>query len=808
MKFLCDNCKAKYQIGDDKVAGKTVRMKCRRCGFDIHVSASTTVAEETTAAPWPDASATMQGSMAIVTPELAASLGLRPATPAAPAAPSAVPSAPATPAAPAASGVAPTASGVAPTAPRAASPAAPSPAVPRAPLGAPRPPLGAAGASKPLIPRVVPAPKPLAAAPAPAPAPSAELPLPEWNEETGEEDSTAIMTYPVSAAVAAAQEATSGSSRPTTPATPAARALATPAVPAVRPTANTVPSARPLATTPRPAPAPAATPRPAGLGLPRPGVLPTRSLGAQGDAPRGSLSGALTAPAASAAPAPTPSPAARVVAEPAPPPELAPPPPAPAPAPAPAPPAIPSEGWYVGLGGSPFGPTSVTVLREKVRAGEISPESLVWRDGQGEWKPLRTFPGLLGDVVNSGNAVNAASLAGLAGASSAATPIPSGDEIETGPSDTEVLAKLSAPAPQSAPALEPPYSVSAFSSPLGRGSAATAVLTDIFPDRAGNPFAAPEPPPSDSAPRGAAPSAPLAPLPDPFAPPASVPAPLAPAPFAPQPDFSAGAPAPASMHAAPTPMKAPSVPDGSAGGFASGTGGVPIEVDEALIPKQRAPLHPLAYAFIAFAAVFGGVAAYVLLSKPPQQIVVVQAAPSGVAVVEAKGDKPPASAEVAVGEPTTDTTGAPIVRTGALPGTGGPRPKGSATGTAAPIDTSGFTSTIPGPSTAQPPPPSGAGGQLSSGEIQGVVAQNQAIVKRKCWQPALESRAANAPTNARVNGAITIGASGNVESASASGGERDFPGLSSCIASRMKGWKFPPSSSSTPVNVPFVFAGQ
>src|SRR5262249_51490287 len=38
MKFFCDNCKAKYQIGDDKIAGKVVRMKCRRCGYDIHVS--------------------------------------------------------------------------------------------------------------------------------------------------------------------------------------------------------------------------------------------------------------------------------------------------------------------------------------------------------------------------------------------------------------------------------------------------------------------------------------------------------------------------------------------------------------------------------------------------------------------------------------------------------------------------------------------------------------------------------------------------------------------------------------------------
>ena len=42
MKFVCDNCKAKYQIGDDKVAGKTLRMKCRRCGHMIQVAATVT----------------------------------------------------------------------------------------------------------------------------------------------------------------------------------------------------------------------------------------------------------------------------------------------------------------------------------------------------------------------------------------------------------------------------------------------------------------------------------------------------------------------------------------------------------------------------------------------------------------------------------------------------------------------------------------------------------------------------------------------------------------------------------------------
>jgi predicted Zn finger-like uncharacterized protein len=37
MKFLCRNCKAKYQIADDKVAGRTLRMTCQQCGENITV---------------------------------------------------------------------------------------------------------------------------------------------------------------------------------------------------------------------------------------------------------------------------------------------------------------------------------------------------------------------------------------------------------------------------------------------------------------------------------------------------------------------------------------------------------------------------------------------------------------------------------------------------------------------------------------------------------------------------------------------------------------------------------------------------
>lgn len=42
MKFFCEQCKAKYQIADEKVAGKTVRMKCRKCGHLIELRAEVT----------------------------------------------------------------------------------------------------------------------------------------------------------------------------------------------------------------------------------------------------------------------------------------------------------------------------------------------------------------------------------------------------------------------------------------------------------------------------------------------------------------------------------------------------------------------------------------------------------------------------------------------------------------------------------------------------------------------------------------------------------------------------------------------
>jgi hypothetical protein len=57
MKFLCRNCKAKYQIADEKVAGRTLRMTCQQCGEPIVVRGP---ARQTTGQMRPAGSAALQ----------------------------------------------------------------------------------------------------------------------------------------------------------------------------------------------------------------------------------------------------------------------------------------------------------------------------------------------------------------------------------------------------------------------------------------------------------------------------------------------------------------------------------------------------------------------------------------------------------------------------------------------------------------------------------------------------------------------------------------------------------------------------
>jgi predicted Zn finger-like uncharacterized protein len=74
LKFLCDNCKAKYQIADEKVAGKTVRMKCRKCGHQIEVRAAVTETSVSTSPPGAPGTSGSEAPRAAAKSSLATSL--------------------------------------------------------------------------------------------------------------------------------------------------------------------------------------------------------------------------------------------------------------------------------------------------------------------------------------------------------------------------------------------------------------------------------------------------------------------------------------------------------------------------------------------------------------------------------------------------------------------------------------------------------------------------------------------------------------------------------------------------------------
>jgi len=56
---------------------------------------------------------------------------------------------------------------------------------------------------------------------------------------------------------------------------------------------------------------------------------------------------------------------------------------------------MPADDWYVGINGVPAGPMRLNELRSKAATGAVDGESLVWRDGFEDWKPLKEFPELL-----------------------------------------------------------------------------------------------------------------------------------------------------------------------------------------------------------------------------------------------------------------------------------------------------------------------------------------------------------------------------------------------------------------------------
>jgi hypothetical protein len=72
--------------------------------------------------------------------------------------------------------------------------------------------------------------------------------------------------------------------------------------------------------------------------------------------------------------------------------------PGPAPAPAPggpaAPPAADATEWYAERDGQRVGPLPRTELATMVTSGQVTAQTLVWREGMGEWTPAGSVPEL------------------------------------------------------------------------------------------------------------------------------------------------------------------------------------------------------------------------------------------------------------------------------------------------------------------------------------------------------------------------------------------------------------------------------
>ncbi len=319
MKFLCPSCKAKYQISDEKVAGRSVRMKCRKCGHVIQVSSDDAIAGSSAPPPPVD---DVDGEPAGKEPA-PASAAQKPGPPEKPKPVAGVP--------------------------RVGAPAAPSAAKSR-----------------------VPAPKS-----APAASESAAKPVAPTAPRVGAEKVADAPRIP-RAPSTVAREAKSPAAAPVAPVAPSAATVAR--APAKPQAAAPVPAA---VQSPTPAPAPAASPTPspaAAAAAPRPaahGAGGPKLFDEDGEEEatqiaRGALIGAFSAAVKDHAPA--------SVADPL---------------------SMPGDEWFVGINGVPVGPIRLSELRAKAASGAVTKESLVWRDGFEEWRPLKSFPELVAIVEES-----------------------------------------------------------------------------------------------------------------------------------------------------------------------------------------------------------------------------------------------------------------------------------------------------------------------------------------------------------------------------------------------------------------------
>jgi hypothetical protein len=434
------------------------------------------------------------------------------------------------------------------------------------------------------------------------------------------------------------------------------------------------------------------------------------------------------------------------------------------------------EEWYVGINGTPIGPIRLSEMRSRTAAGEVTEESLVWRDTFDAWIPLRTVPELA-EMFRAVQAERGARpAAGVAGRSVRA-PVPA----------RPINGSTSAGGLEAASVAKPDKTEDASNGALFGVPAATDVSAD--------PFAAPAPRTNGSVPHangnGAAHLSVADPFADPFAAPA--PNPSASAPTAgDESDRRAAFVAPVAVSA------------------------VPIEGPRP-VPPARIPVA--AWVAIVLALATGVAAGSILFSKQPEptvKIVTVIASASTPAVSVAMAD--PGTPDTPSGDPTRVDPANSGRKTPVNTG-GGVAPKAT-TAAAATTNAGGPAIALPpiggdpvGTSSPNPNPTSQGGGTASNSSetipasrLQDVVNSNRNSLKRACWEPALSARG-GAAGSAKVVVAFTIGSNGRVKSASATGGE-SYPTLGPCLAGRIRNWTFPSGYADTASQASFSFVSQ
>jgi hypothetical protein len=476
-------------------------------------------------------------------------------------------------------------------------------------------------------------------------------------------------------------------------------------------------------------------------------------------------------------------------------------------------PQVEPQQWHAGIKGKPVGPLSRSEVAARIRSGDMSAETYVWRDGMDGWKVLPDVPELSELLNDAPDLLPPPSMPAQAKQQAPATPraakkppTPATPAVAppppAAPTSTNGVVSLGPPkslspkpGPVKTPGMRPPaFSGAPALSPAPAAAAASRPIAPQAPGASGQLTAAQQlaasfgldiessrtPEIKESLGQS-----------EPAKQVKSV-------------DFDSVVPA--LITEAPAPDIALPAPS-SKGGL-----GLRPTYESLVAELKRRKKHPWVVPFAVTAALVLGVSlGFVLFggqeTRVIKEVVEVQA-PAAVPSADAAaplGDipAPPELSEgtttnigrANTGKKTTTTAGAKseappteiskgLKGLAGLEGLGGP---------------SSGPSTITGASSGQ---------QLESSQIQSTVTTYQSGVKRGCWQPALMSRAKDAPSTARVTVSIGVAPNGSVTSVTSSGDPRGYPGLASCITTRVRAWRFPVSGGSTTVNVPFVFAAQ